>query len=193
MKKIINGKMYDPDTAKCVACWENEFTPDCCADDAQYVEEVLYRMTTGEYFLYGSGGAWTKYAECYGGETYSGEDITPLSEGEAREWAKNHFDRDKYEELFGAVTERSALSARCGRKDTKETKYIIWDQRENGQVFTEEYDHKEDAIHDADYLWERCITDEEKRHIASFYVTESENPDKDAVNHYDGNDVKRYK
>lgn len=72
-------------------------------------------------------------------------------------------------------------------------KYIIVDDRGPGRFFTEEYDSKEEAILEANTQWERYLTDEEKRHIASFYVLESENPDEDAANHYDGNEVKRYK
>lgn len=72
-------------------------------------------------------------------------------------------------------------------------KYIIVDDRGPGRFFTEEYDSKEEAIREADTQWERYTTNEEKRHIVSFCVLESENPDEDAADHLDGNEVKRYK
>lgn len=73
--------------------------------DFQYAEERMYRKRTREFFLYGEGGAMSKYVESYGNETYGSEKIIPLSEGEAREWAENHLDGDDYEDIFGAVSE----------------------------------------------------------------------------------------
>ena len=72
-------------------------------------------------------------------------------------------------------------------------KYIIWDERENDKVYPEEYDNKEEAIRVANTWWKNWITDEDKKHIVAFYVIESENPDRDAPNHYNGNEIKRYK
>lgn len=72
-------------------------------------------------------------------------------------------------------------------------RYIIWDERDNGNVYPEEYDSKKEAIRTADTWWKNWITDEDKRHIVAFYVMESDNPDEDALNHYDGNEIKRYK
>lgn len=69
---------------------------------------------------------------------------------------------------------------------------IVWDKRHSGQVFTEEYDNKEEAVREADLIWKET-TDEEKRHFVDFLVLESVDPDENSVNHYDGNEVKRYK
>ena len=71
-------------------------------------------------------------------------------------------------------------------------KYILFDKRDDGQIFTEEFENKEEAIRRADITWERYITDNEKRHIVEFYVLESVNPDEDSENHWDGNYVKIY-
>ena len=79
-----------------------------------------------------------------------------------------------------------------GRKG-KIMKYVIVDERDNGQGFYEEYDSREKAIQEADKEWNRYTTAEEKRHTTAFYILESVNPDEDAPNHFDGNDVKRYK
>ena len=101
MKKIINGKKYDTDTAKCVGSYENGYGP----SDFKCVEEHLYRKKNGEFFLYGVGGAMTAYAEhCIDGYCY-GEKIIPLTESEAKKWAENHLDCDDYESIFGPVEE----------------------------------------------------------------------------------------
>ena len=71
-------------------------------------------------------------------------------------------------------------------------KYILFDKRDDGQIFTEEFENKEEAIRRADITWERYITDNEKRHIVEFYVLESVNSDEDAEDHWDGNYVKIY-
>lgn len=71
-----------------------------------YCSEVLYRKKTGELFLYGEGGPMSKYAESCGQNEWSGgEKIIPLSYEAAQKWAEEHLDGDKYEEIFGAVTE----------------------------------------------------------------------------------------
>lgn len=101
MKKIINGKRYDTDTAERVGAWDNgHFT-----SDFQYCSEDLYRKRSGEYFLHGEGGALSKYAVHSGSNSGSGEKIRPLTLAQAQEWAEAHLDGDEYEEIFGAVDE----------------------------------------------------------------------------------------
>lgn len=101
MKKIINGKRYDTETAKEVAC-DSYLYP----RDFNYWSETLYRKNTGEYFLYGEGGPMSKYAESTGQNQWTGgERIIPLSLEAAKEWAEKHLDGAEYEEIFGAVEE----------------------------------------------------------------------------------------
>ena len=103
MKKIINGKRYDTDTAERVGTWDNgHFT-----SDFQYCSEDLYRKRSGEYFLHGEGGALSKYAVHSGNDSISGENIRPLTLAQAQEWAEEHLDGDEYEKIFGAVDESS--------------------------------------------------------------------------------------
>lgn len=101
MKKIINGKRYDTETAK--ACgWRTYSTP----RDFNHLEETLYRKRSGEFFLHGIGGPMTKYAESLGGNSWSGgEKIIPLTIEEAKEWAEEYLTADEYERIFGAVEE----------------------------------------------------------------------------------------
>ena len=101
MKKIITGKEYDTNTAKCVADWENGYGH----NDFISVEEHLYRKKTGEFFLHGEGGAMTEYSESYAGNTCGSERIIPLTEDEAKEWVENQLDADDYESIFGPVEE----------------------------------------------------------------------------------------
>ena len=102
MKKIINGKVYDTDTAAKVGEWDNGKW-----DDKLYIcEEVLYRKRTGEFFLYGYGGPGSKYAVSIGNSNWSGgEKIIPLTYEAAQKWAEEHLDGDKYETIFGEVIE----------------------------------------------------------------------------------------
>jgi hypothetical protein len=102
MKKIINGKKYDTETATCVASW----SANCSTTDFGYFSEQLFSKRTGEFFLYGHGGAMSKYSVSYGnGDWGGGEKIIPLTYQAAQEWAENHLDGDEYEAIFGEVVE----------------------------------------------------------------------------------------
>jgi hypothetical protein len=102
MKKIINGKLYNTDTAKQVgSCWWNEAQ----VGDFNSVNETMYVKKTGEYFIEGNGGANTKYAERDGNNWCSGSAIIPLSITAARKWAEEKLPADEYEREFGAIVE----------------------------------------------------------------------------------------
>lgn len=102
MKKIIEGKLYNTDTA-------TEIGMDCGGDGFSHWCERLYRKRTGEFFLYGEGGPMTKYAVSCGQNSWSGgEKIIPLSPEKAREWAEEHLDADDYAEIFGMPDEGGA-------------------------------------------------------------------------------------
>lgn len=101
MKKIINGKKYNTETAEEVGNWNNGLS----VSDFNHCSEHLYKKKTGEYFLHGSGGALTKYSERVGDMFGGGEEIIPLSEAEAKKWAEVHISVEEYEEIFGEVEE----------------------------------------------------------------------------------------
>lgn len=101
MKKIINGKLYNTETAKKIAEYSNGYG---CAD-FYYVCETLYQKKTGEYFLYGVGGALSMYRESAGNNYVGGEEIIPYTEEEAQQWAVENLEADEYMELFGEVEE----------------------------------------------------------------------------------------
>ena len=101
MKKIINGKRYDTETAEYIGSTSWGDGP----RDFNYWSEELYRMRTGEFFLHGEGGANSKYREEISMNSWSGgERIIPLTDEEAREWAEEYLDSEAYEKLF-TVTE----------------------------------------------------------------------------------------
>lgn len=101
MKKIINGKMYDTETAKEIGYYNNGLG----VGDFRHLTETLYCKKTGEFFLYGTGGAMTRYVmECCGGTT-GGSVIIPFSEREAKEWCEQHLDADTYAMVWGEVEE----------------------------------------------------------------------------------------
>ncbi len=58
MKKTIARKVYNTDTAKEIK--RNSFS--FFGDPAGY-EEVLYKTVKGDFFVYGIGGAESKYSE----------------------------------------------------------------------------------------------------------------------------------
>ena len=110
MKKIINNKAYDTETAKELGSWSN------MADYGNFSQfsETLYRKKTGEFFLYGEGGPMTKYAVAEGSNCWrGGSRIMPLSFQEARKWAEEHLSGEEYEAIFGEVVEDDSRVQVC--------------------------------------------------------------------------------
>lgn len=101
MKKIINNKRYDTETAKRLG----EDDAPCSVSDFNYWRETLYQKRTGEFFLHGEGHGMSRYAERYVDGWGWGEKIIPLSFEKARDWAEKHLEADEYEEIFGPVEE----------------------------------------------------------------------------------------
>ena len=102
MKKIINGKRYDTETAAKLAIDYSEKSK----TDFSYWQETLYQKKTGEYFLHGEGGPMTKYSVWIGENTFcGGEKIIPLTLDQARAWGENHMTVDEYTDIFGQITE----------------------------------------------------------------------------------------
>lgn len=102
MKKVINGRLYNTETAKHIGNYSNDLS----YDDLKYFDEDLYLKKTGEFFLSGSSGAFGKYAESVGANSWcGGSGIVPITEQEAKEWVEMHLDADTYIELFGEPEE----------------------------------------------------------------------------------------
>lgn len=102
MKKIINNKKYDTDTARKIGCWSSGSNP----SDFSYYDETLYCKRSGEYFLLGDGGPASRYSKRTDSNTWSGScEIIPLSYQDATQWAMKHLNADIYENEFGDVSE----------------------------------------------------------------------------------------
>lgn len=100
MRQIIEGKMYDTDTAHLVGREWNGKT------GLQAYEEDLYEKENGEFFLHRYGGALTSMGHPYGDNTYTGdEDIVPYTEDEAQKWAEKYADIDDYIAIWGCPAE----------------------------------------------------------------------------------------
>lgn len=101
MKKYINGKVYDTNTAQLLASYEHSYK-----SQFNWYKEQLHRKRTGEFFLYGEGHADSPYC------TYSadggrdpGEYIIPMTYEEARQWAEKKLDTNEYDQIFGTPEE----------------------------------------------------------------------------------------
>lgn len=70
-------------------------------------------------------------------------------------------------------------------------KYVVMDNK-NGDLFNTEHETKEQALACAEEKWS-YLTEKEKKDRESFFVLESENPDEEAENHFDGDIIKKYK
>ena len=102
MKKIIDGKVYNTETATCVGEWSNGYY----CNDFKCESEELYQKKNGEFFLYGEGGPMSSYAEYTGNQSWSGgSSISPITSKEAYDWAMEKLSANKFEEIFGTMSE----------------------------------------------------------------------------------------
>ena len=100
MKRIISGKRYDTDTAKNVSEYWNGLSE----SDFRSCTEYLYQKRTGEFFIYGEGGAMTRWATSHGNTSSRGRGILPLTLEMAKEWVES-CNNERYEEIFGEAEE----------------------------------------------------------------------------------------
>ncbi len=104
MKQVIDGKLYNTETADQLHQWDN------CryGNDFGRCEESLYITKKGSYFLAGSGGALSKYARsCGQNSTCGGSGIEPLGKKEAIQWLEDHEGTKAIEEYFKADIEEA--------------------------------------------------------------------------------------
>lgn len=97
MKKVINGKVYDTNTATQIAYWESG-----SKTSPSWYEETLFRKRNGEMFLFGRGYATSPYAQRNpDGNLSVGSAIRPISWEDAQLWAKDKLDDVDFDKLFG--------------------------------------------------------------------------------------------
>lgn len=80
MKKVINGKLYDTDTAKEIGRINDE--------PSMNYEIRMFQKKTGEFFMY----VWSIRSKSY---------IKPLSFRVAQEWIQDNLPGEVYCEIFG--------------------------------------------------------------------------------------------
>ena len=83
MKKIINGKVYNTETAECIADEGKSL------HNFYSTSESLYRTKKGAWFIYGVSSAGGRYGSSCGNTLSGGEDIRAIDEKEVVEWAEN--------------------------------------------------------------------------------------------------------
>ena len=90
MRKIVNGLLYDSETAVCVA----SYSFGLLGEPTSY-SESLFRTSKGNWFLCGAGGPQSPYP--------GREDLLPLSAFDAKNWldAKGYI--EPRERIFGRV------------------------------------------------------------------------------------------
>lgn len=99
MKQIINGKLYNTETATFLGDYGTY-----CFNDSYYYEK-LYATSKGTYFVHGKGGALSHYGIYVGNGLTGSERLKVLSESEAKEWAEQYLSPDKYTKIFGEIEE----------------------------------------------------------------------------------------
>lgn len=101
MKKIINGKCFNTETADVIGSFEYGVS-----GDFTHVVECLYRTKKGQFFMYYEGGPMSKYAVSHGNNSTSGSyGIDLIDDEAAKKWAEKHLTGDEYEEVFGECEE----------------------------------------------------------------------------------------
>ena len=101
MKKIIGGSRYNTETAQLLGTHETGLP-----GDINHRGQELYRTKAGKYFIYLYGNGFPKPDGWWGW----GEEITPITEDSARQWAEQYLDGDAYEAAFGEVVEPARLN-----------------------------------------------------------------------------------
>jgi len=104
MKAVINGLLYDTETAHRIGDAGNR----AFGGDFHRWEETLYRTEAGRYFVAGEGGPMTRWAETFSDRTSKGgSGIIPLSERDALAWAEQNLEPDHVAEVFEPLIERA--------------------------------------------------------------------------------------
>ena len=99
MKKIVDGKRYDTETATCVHTWSNGKG----YGDFSYREKKLYITKKGAWFFKHSGGPMTDMAVSCGSNSTSGSTRieAPVSPTDALNFLTTHGGTEEAEEYFG--------------------------------------------------------------------------------------------
>jgi hypothetical protein len=105
MKRIIDGKLYNTETATLICDTSNGLP----RSDFQAEDSALYVTKKEAYFVAGSGGPSTRFARKIRNGRSDGSGIIPLTRAEAREECERQCrtdeDADLIQEFFGDIIE----------------------------------------------------------------------------------------
>ena len=98
MRRIIDGKRYDTDTATMVA----DISPaGFYRNDFRYEETKLYRTVRGAWFIAGEGGPLSRWSRSLGQNGMTdGEGLRPVDADEARAYLEREGDTHSIEQYF---------------------------------------------------------------------------------------------
>ena len=97
MKRIINGKIYNTETATRIG----NFSSDCGPGDFRYQSTDLYRTKKGAFFIAGEGGALSRWSVSCGNGQRGGSGIEALTSEEALQWCEfSRIDADVINQHF---------------------------------------------------------------------------------------------
>jgi hypothetical protein len=122
MKKVIDGAVYNTDTAKKIGSIE---PAGYNCRDFNYFCETLYKTKAGKYFLHGEGGGNSRYGKWVGNTGGWGETIRPYTLQEAMVWTEKNLDADEYSAEFGEPEEAAEGKVTIGLTLTQEAKYKL--------------------------------------------------------------------
>jgi hypothetical protein len=96
MKKIIDGVLYNTQTAELVA----EKCDNWDTHNFNFCHESIFRTKKGNFFFHGEGGAASKYAEYSGNSSSFGEIIRTLSDDQVFKLLESWNEVESLEQLF---------------------------------------------------------------------------------------------
>lgn len=103
MKRIIDGKTYNTDTASRICDTSNDYYQ----SDFNVENSDLYVTKRGSYFIAGSGGARSRFAQCVPDGYCGGDGIIPISREDALAECEMHGSTDDIEKFFGDMVEEA--------------------------------------------------------------------------------------
>ncbi len=104
MKRIIDGKVYNTETAELVLSWDNRRA----VNDFKRREKDLYLTKKGNWFIYHYGGPMTDMAVGVGNNAYGGsENIEPITPENAFRFLCSHGGAVEAEKYFADKIEEA--------------------------------------------------------------------------------------
>lgn len=103
MTKVILGKRYNTETAEVIGSFDNGIG----VNDFNHLRETLYRTKKGAYFLYGAGGANSRYSEGNGNSRWGSSLIISFTKDDAFKWCQRSADGSEWEEHFSDMIEEA--------------------------------------------------------------------------------------